>query len=83
MVGELLKFAMGYPMRNGSSRNMILVTDEDRDNTDNSITFETIKADLEAENVILNVAVNATFKCGDGTPALGFGQNNIGLCGRW
>lgn len=74
-----LKFALGYPLRDGSSRNMILVTDEDRDNTDDTLTFESIKADLESENVILNVAVNAKFECEDGSAALGLGQNKVGF----
>ncbi len=75
-----LKFALNYPINNNTSKNMILITDEDRDNTDPSINFESIRTDLKEKNIILNVVVNATFQCGDGvTQALGMGQNNIGF----
>ncbi|WP_199524821.1 Ig-like domain-containing protein [Pseudoalteromonas sp. bablab_jr011] len=74
-----LDFALNYPLRESSSRNFILVSDEDRDNWDQTLSYENLKQSLSAKSVILNVVVNATFLCGDGTTiALGMGQNQIG-----
>ena len=74
-----IKAAIDNPMREGSARNVILITDEDRDNTDGSITFDSLKNEMLSVNAILNVAVDANFVCGDGvTQALGLGQNGIG-----
>ncbi len=73
-----IKFALEYPLREGSSRNMILVTDEDRDIVDDTITFESLKSELLENKVILNAVVNAFFTCEDGTEALGLGQNGLG-----
>ncbi len=74
-----LDFALNYPLREGSSRNFILVTDEDRDNWDQTLSYDSLQQSLAENDVILNVVVNAKFVCGDGTtPALGMGQNKIG-----
>ena len=67
-----------YPLRADAAHNIILVTDEDRDNTDSSITYASILADLRAQKAVLNAVVNARFRCGDGSDALGMGQNRVG-----
>lgn len=67
-----------YPLRADSARNIILVTDEDRDNTDNTITYNSLLADLRSAKAVLNAVVDARFRCGDGTAALGLGQNKVG-----
>ena len=61
----------GLPLRDELPKNVILVTDEDRDNTDSSISYDSIKANLEETNSILNAVVNARFHCDDGRDALG------------
>ncbi len=74
-----LKYAIdNLPFGTGSARNLILVTDEDRDVV-SADTFESLKADIQASNFILNVAVNSRFKCGDDRPALGIAGNGLGL----
>lgn len=57
--------------RAGAARNIILVTDGDRDNTDPSLTFGGLLADMQADRTLLNVVVNNTFRCGDGSAAMG------------
>jgi RHS repeat-associated protein/fibro-slime domain-containing protein len=60
-----------YTFRDGASVNIILVTDEDRDNTDSSLTFQSVLSSLNAKNAILNVVVDATYQDGGGTDAVG------------
>ncbi|MCU7919309.1 MAG: putative Ig domain-containing protein [Candidatus Thiodiazotropha sp. (ex Epidulcina cf. delphinae)] len=67
-----------YPRRNGAAVNIILATDEDRDNTNSAITFQTILAKLEDNNALLNAVVNARIQCGDGSPALGMDSTGSG-----
>lgn len=67
-----------YPLRTEAARNIILVTDEDRDNADSAITYASILVDLQAQKAVLNAVVNARFRCGDGSSALGMGQNRVG-----
>ncbi len=67
-----------YPLRETAARNIILVTDEDRDNTDATITYASLLAEMQASKSVLNAVVNARFKCGDGTAALGLGQHKVG-----
>jgi len=67
-----------YPRRNGAAVNIILATDEDRDNTRNSITYDTVLQTLDDNNALLNAVVNARIRCGDNTPALGLDSSGIG-----
>ena len=69
---------VAYPLREKSARNIILITDEDRDNGDGSITYDSILADLREHKAVLNAVVNTPFRCGDDSPALGLGQDGIG-----
>jgi hypothetical protein len=66
-----------YPIRTGSSKNLILVTDEDRDTTV-TIDYESMKVKLVSNKVILNAVVNSNFSCGDGTSALGMSSGGLG-----
>jgi hypothetical protein len=66
-----INFALGYAMRADSARNMILVTDEDRDNTNAALTFAGVTSALNAANVLLNAVVDASFRCG------AFGANQV------
>lgn len=47
------------PTRPGAALNIVLVTDEDRDNFDNSLSYQSILAKLNANNAVLNTVVNA------------------------
>lgn len=67
-----------YPLRETAARNIILVTDEDRDDTDSTITYASLLAEMQGAKAVLNAVVNARFKCGDGSAALGLGQHSVG-----
>ncbi|NPU92354.1 MAG: PKD domain-containing protein [Gammaproteobacteria bacterium] len=74
-----IEFALDtYPRRSGAVVNIILATDEDRDNTNSAITFNTVLAKLQANNALLNAVVNATLRCGNNTPALGMDSTGVG-----
>jgi len=61
-----------YAFNAASARNFILVTDEDRDNTNVALTFDNILAGLLSSNTLLNAVVNASFRCSsDNSVALG------------
>lgn len=66
-----IDFANGYTFTAGAARNYILVTDEDRDNTNGSLTYASVLASLTGTKTLLNAVVDATFKCGDNSAALG------------
>lgn len=70
--------ANGYTFRAGAARNYILVTDEDRDNTNGALTYANILSSLTGANALLNAVVDATFKCGDNTVALGIASGGKG-----
>jgi hypothetical protein len=67
-----------YPGRNGAAVNIILATDEDRDNTRNSITYESVLNLMESNRALLNAVVNARINCGDGRRALGMDSQGTG-----
>lgn len=73
-----INLANGYSFRTGAARNYILVTDEDRDNTNNSLTYANMLASLTSTGSLLNAVVNATFECGDGSSALGMTADGTG-----
>jgi hypothetical protein len=67
--------------RTGAARNYILVTDEDRDNTNSSFTYAGILSSMTGAGILLNAIVNQAFTCG-GAAALGVakdGANTIGF----
>ena len=71
---QAIDFALGnYTFRPNAALNVILVTDEDRDNTDNTITYNTVLADLLAQGAVLNSVVNATYTT-DGGNVVGVSQ---------
>jgi len=70
--------ALGYTFRAGTARNFILVTDEDRDNIGGGETYASMLAALTSTNTLLNAVVNAAFRCGDGSTALGMSTGGTG-----
>lgn len=73
-----LSAAFGYTFRAGSARNFILVTDEDRDNLGGGETFASMLATFQRTNTLLNAVINASFRCGDQSVALGMKSGGIG-----
>jgi len=60
-----------YAYRAAAAKNLILITDEDRDNTDATLTYSGILASLTGGNFLLNVVVDAAFRTAAGAVALG------------
>jgi hypothetical protein len=74
-----IETALGYTGQANSVRNLILVTDEDRDTLSGSTnTYATISASLASDKALLNAVIDVSFKCGDNSRALGMGANGIG-----
>ncbi|MCX4026081.1 tandem-95 repeat protein [Endozoicomonas sp. SM1973] len=67
-----------YPRRDEAALNIILATDEDRDNTDSTITYESVLKQLTDSRALLNAVVNVQITCEDGKPALGMDSNGVG-----
>jgi hypothetical protein len=64
--------------RSGAAINVILVTDEDRDNTNGALTFASINNLLAGYNALLNVVVNNPFSGGvSNSQALGVSVGNL------
>ncbi len=70
---EAIDFALdNYTFRAGAAVNVILITDEDRDDTTgNAINFDTVLAKLGSVDALLNVVVNAQLEDGSNTQVLG------------
>jgi PEP-CTERM motif len=66
-----IQLANTYSFNPGAARNFVLVTDEDRDNAITSLTYDSMLASLTSTNTLLNAVVNGSFRCGDGSTALG------------
>lgn len=64
-------FFDNYSIRSDAALNVILVTDEDRDNQNTGLTKEAILSSFLQHNALLNAVVDASFVCGDGSTALG------------
>lgn len=74
-----IQFAIDeYPRRNGAALNIILATDEDRDNTISSITYQSVLAALNDNRALLNAVVNVRLQCNVNTPALGMDSQGNG-----
>jgi hypothetical protein len=67
-----------YSFRPGAAVNFILVTDEDRDNTNGALTFNSILTALDGQNILLNAVVNNPFTCNSQT-SLGVAANAAGF----
>ncbi|HAC35462.1 MAG TPA: PEP-CTERM sorting domain-containing protein [Gammaproteobacteria bacterium] len=67
-----------YTYNVGAAKNLILVTDEDRDNTNAALTYAGMESAINTAGGILNAVVNATFRCGNGSSALGLAGGGVG-----
>lgn len=74
---EALDLAFSYNLRADAVHNYILITDEDRDNTDNSHTASSILNSLVSTNALLNAVLNVNVFCGQ-TRALGLDSAGTG-----
>jgi hypothetical protein len=63
-------FFNNYTTRSGSAVNVILVTDEDRDVQNAGVDYDSVLAQLDGANALLNAVVNARFQCTGDTGAL-------------
>lgn len=63
--------ALGYSFRPSAAVNIILVTDEDRDNYNTALTYAGVLSNLTGKKALLNAVVNAGFKNGAGEVVLG------------
>jgi len=60
-----------YTWRSDAVRNIILITDEDRDVRNAALTYTSMLNELDAANSLLNVVVNAALRDSAGTNVLG------------
>lgn len=61
-------FFSGYTPRSSAALNVILITDEDRDDEDPSLTYNSMLSEFTSRNALLNVVVDSTFTS---TPSTG------------
>ncbi len=73
-----IQTALGYTGQSNSVLNLILVTDEDRDNRDTALSYSSIESDLASANALLNAVLNIDIVCGDGSTALGIDSSSTG-----
>lgn len=67
-----IDYAMNnYTYRATAASNLILITDEDRDNTNGALTYASVLSALNSGLFMLNAVVNANFYDGAGNRALG------------
>lgn len=64
-------FFNNYSVRSGAALNVVLVTDEDRDIRDSSLSYSGIESDFVQRNALLNVVVDASFSSSTAGTVLG------------
>jgi len=69
--------ALNMTGQTNSVRNVILVTDEDRDNR-TSHDYASMAADLATDQALLNAVLRVSIECGDGSAALGVDSEGTG-----
>ncbi len=70
-----INYANTLAGRAGAARNYILVTDEDRDDTNAGLSYAGVLASMTSANILLNAIVNQVFLC-DNQRALGVAVNS-------
>jgi len=73
-----IDMANGYTFGSQAARNYILISDEDRDNTVPSLNYSNMLSSMTSTNTLLNAVVDASFRCGDGSSALGMFGDGTG-----
>jgi RHS repeat-associated protein len=68
----------GLSFRPGAAVSVVLITDEDRDVVDSSLSFGSIQNALNANDVQLDTIVSNTFRDGNSNVVLGIDANNTG-----
>ncbi|MFW6372700.1 MAG: PEP-CTERM sorting domain-containing protein [Thermodesulfobacteriota bacterium] len=69
---EAIDFALdNYNFRGNAAVNFILITDEDRDILDSTLTYSSILNELSSKDVLLNSVVNAVFRDNEESRLLG------------
>lgn len=77
---EALDWAMNQlSFRSNAAVNFVLVTDEDRDNEDQSLSEQGLLASLGGLNALLNVVVDNEFGCNGTTGAIGIDADSNGF----
>lgn len=67
-----------YPPRSGAALNVLLVTDEDRDNTDATLSLANLLESLNERCALVNAVLDVNVLCADGTAALGMDARGNG-----
>ena len=76
---EALEFAIdNYDFRNSATKNIMLITDEDRDPFFTTSEYQDVLEKLNAYDITLNVLVGASYQCGDGRSASGMDATGNG-----
>lgn len=71
-----IDFALdNFDFREGASRSIVLVTDEDRTVVNGDVTFESISNQIRENDIVLSVVANARFLDQDGVEAFGVEAN--------
>ena len=68
-----------YAHRTNAAKRILLVTDEDRDTVDASITYDSLLQELTDRDTTLNAVLAVSMQCGDGSDALGINSTGTGL----
>lgn len=69
-----INLGASYSFRADAARNFILVSDEDRDNDrtqSSAFNYANTLSTMQSKGIVLNAVISGTFKCGDGSAALG------------
>lgn len=73
-----IEVAGTYPFTPGAVRNFIMVTDEDRDNSQRDLTFDSVLLGIQNAGALLNTVVDANMVCANGATAVGITANGTG-----
>ncbi len=75
---QAINFALNnYAFRSGAAVNIVLITDEDRDNLNNSLSYANMLATLKGKGAILNAVINANLKDGGNNAVLGVSDDQV------
>ncbi|MEJ2076038.1 MAG: choice-of-anchor A family protein, partial [Reinekea sp.] len=75
----LVKVIESYPLRENLPHNLILVTDEDRDNHNSALSYDSVRDSLLETGVTLNAVLETTIVCGDNGEITAMGMDSHGI----